>query len=301
LNCEWLFYNFDQTASNCPGTGCPWITDADALNHIKHMAEVIQELDADILVLEEVENCDVLKMLYDYVGDTSYRYYLVKGTDTATSQNVALFTRIDPSVDLKRTEERIDFPVPGSKCGYKSTGDSAVSKHFYTRFDKITGLDKPLLLIGAHLVAFPLQADRCAQREAQATVLKDLAQKEGRDKGYHLVITGDLNDYDNSFLDAAGDVPISKALQLMKSNSSDNIVMLNAVSLLPQALRWSSWYDQNSDCKITPKEETLIDHVLLSSGLSSKISSVFIGHSFYSPMCPSFYSDHWPIRVQIDL
>jgi len=271
------------------------------MKHIQQISGVIKGVNADIVVLEEVEDCNVLEMVVDNIGDDSYRYYLVKGTDTATGQNVGLITRIDPSTNLARTADRADFPVSGSKCGYSTEGDSGVSKHFYAQFD-VQNLDEPLVIIGAHLVAFPLEPSRCAQREAQATVLSKLAEAEAHSKGYHLIMLGDFNDYDNSFLDAANDVPVSKALQIMKTDTSGKTQMINVGSkITPQTARWSSWYDKNSNCKHTPDEDTLIDHILISNSLSPYLASQTIGHQFYIPQCDSYYSDHWPYWVTLTL
>src|SRR5689334_12973671 len=50
----------------------------------------------DVVTLEEVQNCDVLRMLMSTMGTpgNAYRGYIVKGTDTYTSQNVALMTKV---------------------------------------------------------------------------------------------------------------------------------------------------------------------------------------------------------------
>lgn len=63
-----------------------------------------------------------------------------------------------------------------------------------------------LMVAGLHFIAFPLMAARCSQREAQATVIQDVMIGHTGES----IILGDLNDYDNSILDTAGDVPISK-------------------------------------------------------------------------------------------
>ena len=145
--------------TNCPGTGCTWPDEAAAEVHLKKTAEVIHSLDADILTLEEVEDCFVLQHLAEEVNKLfpeahHYRPYLKRGTDTATGQNAALLTRVDPDVDLERTADRATYPIHGSECGYNGTGTYGVSKHYYTHFT-INGAR--VGLIGAHFLAFPLQ------------------------------------------------------------------------------------------------------------------------------------------------
>jgi hypothetical protein len=112
------------------------------------------------------------------------------GTDTATGQNVALLTRIDLSRPMSRSEARVQYPVPGSACGFRGqqgrkvggkAESSGVSKHFLAQF----ALSNPLChqasssscsvhtleisLIAAHLVSKPTDPRACSQREAQAT------------------------------------------------------------------------------------------------------------------------------------
>ena len=62
------------------------------------------------------------------------------------------------------------------------------------------------MVAGLHLIAFPLDAARCAQREAQAAVIQRATSAHQGE----IIILGDLNDYDHSVLDAAEDVPISR-------------------------------------------------------------------------------------------
>jgi len=47
-------------------------------------ASVIRNLNADLLALEEVEDCTVLSRLVALLPNLGYRHYLIKGTDTAT-------------------------------------------------------------------------------------------------------------------------------------------------------------------------------------------------------------------------
>jgi len=261
----------------------------------------IQQLDLDIINLVEVEDCTVLQMLQSAIGDPTYKYYLLKGTDTATGQNVGLLTRIDPTTNLQRTSNRFDYPIAGSKCGSSTKGDSAVSKHYYTRFD-IQNLDGPLIMIGTHFLAFPDDPSRCSQREAQASVLRQLAQEQAIDNGYNYIILGDLNDFDSTFLDAANDVPISQVLQILKSNEKGAITMTNVASqITPQSARWSCWWDQNGDCEHSPHEHSLIDHILVSNSMSNYVADVGVALDLFNGSCNSYESDHWPVWVQFNL
>lgn len=143
-NAEWLFLNRWEKR---------WTSFQQALEHLHLIARVIRELNYDVLNLVEVESCEVLLELINAIGDPSYRAYLLPGTDTATGQNVALLTRVDPIEDLWRTSGRAPYPVPGSTCGYDTSGDYGVSKHYFTR---IRPENFPQIFIaGLHFLAFP--------------------------------------------------------------------------------------------------------------------------------------------------
>jgi len=132
----------------------------------------------------------MLQRLADSVkqlGVPGYMPYMIKGTDTATGQNVGLLTLVDPIVSLTRTSNRQNYPVVGSGCKFTGpAADSAVSKHYSTQF-YVNGLR--LAMIGAHLVAFPVDPSRCAQREAQATVLRGLVDQVLSD-GLEVILLG---------------------------------------------------------------------------------------------------------------
>jgi len=306
FNAEWLF-DKDPTA-NCPGTGCPWSDEEEAMKHLDSIAKVIEQMNADIVNIVEVENCGVLQMVINKIGAQSgYLPYLVKGTDTATGQNVGILTRIDPQINLKRTSNRVDYPIDGSKCGSSFSGSTGVSKHYYTTFD-VEGLDKPLVLIGIHFLAFPDRTDRCVQREAQAKVISDLAASEAIEKDSYVVILGDVNDFDGTITDPAGNYPISQVLSILKNPFSDKesksaTILYNALASVSEtSSRWSCWYDKDNDCGTVPADEkTLIDHILISPDLKPMLKSTKVHHELYKPVCNSFNSDHWPISIQLSL
>lgn len=133
FNAEWLFID-EYSAFDCPGSQCPWHNITDAEIHISYVAKAIYEINPDIINICEVEGCDELNLLSNQL-DGTYKSYLKRGTDTSTGQNVGLLTRIDPQIDLYRTDEKMIFPIPGSKCGYTGPSDSTgVSKHLITEF-----------------------------------------------------------------------------------------------------------------------------------------------------------------------
>jgi len=232
------------------------------------------------------------------MGDNSYKPYLIPGKDTATDQNVGLISRIDPESALFRDEQRATVYRSESTCGSLQFPDyeSGVSKHFIARFN-VAQIGR-ISLIGAHLLAFPVDPERCVKREAQAIVLKNIAQNE-MNQGRQVIVLGDLNDYDRDVLDASNSIPTSRVSRLLKYNDQGSKIMYNVAELISQRSdRYSSWWDKNSNCRVEAGELTLIDHVLVTSQLHQLISSVRIYNIV--ELCGSLQSDHYPIKVVFD-
>jgi exonuclease III len=295
-NVEWFFL---KTYNDCPGSGCSWANLNDATIHMQNVANVVAEYNPDILNLCEVEGCYELGQLNQLLGN-KYQTYLLFGTDTATGQNVGLMTKYTPSANLQRSSETHTYPVVGSQCNYTGTGSSGVSKHYYTSYksDSMT-----IYLIGTHLLAIPTEPSRCASREAQASVLQKLIVQllNNGDPNVGIILMGDLNDYDGVTLDSNNDKPTSLVLEILKGNAGDykgKYQMDTAAELIDKSERYTDWWDPNGDCKSTPNEMSMIDHVLITPNLFGKIKNVFMPHP-YSEYCGTYNSDHFPIIVDI--
>lgn len=65
-------------------------------------------------------------------------------------------------------------------------------------------------MVAVHLLAGSSSPQRCLQREAQATVIRNFVTGLVTEPNKRFIIVGDMNDYDDSLKDAASDVPISK-------------------------------------------------------------------------------------------
>ncbi len=291
-NVEWLFIDQYQ---NCPGSGCAWSNQSMAQTHMKYVADVVNDLSPDILNLCEVEGCDELNQLISLTNN-KFRPYLIKGTDSATGQNVGMLTLIDPIENLYRTEERVSYPITGSSCGYSgSSGTEGVSKHYITRF-KIDNIY--ISMISAHLLAYPTDSTRCTEREAQAQVLQNQIFNI-YSQGDEIIVLGDFNDYDNRVLDMNNDEPISQVLDILKGIKGFYGGMYELYSVaqkINQSERYTEWYDENSNCKAESNEFSMIDHVLVTPNLYSKISGAWIYHG-YTEYCDTFNSDHYPVVV----
>jgi exonuclease III len=296
-NVEWLFIDY-CSSSKCPGTGCTWVNQSEAETHMNYVVNVVKQLNPDVINFCEIEGCDELNMLKDRL-DSSYVPYLKKGTDTSTGQNVGMLTRIDPLVSLYRTELKYNYPLPGSKCGYTgSAGSSGVSKHYITEF-KFNGYY--IAFIAAHLLAIPTDSMRCAEREAQASVLQN-AIFGYINKGYEVIMLGDFNDYDGTVLDVNNNKPTSRVLDILKGNQGDlagSYELYSVAEEIVQNERYSDWWDSDNNCKTSSqKDYSMIDHVLVSDAIRKNIADVFIYHG-YNEYCGKYDSDHYPVVVDL--
>lgn len=296
-NVEWLFIehysNFD-----CPGKQCTWKNQTHASSHLDDVAEVISDLKPDIINLCEVEGCNELNMIVDKLGNNLYKPYLKFGTDVGTGQNVGMISKITPTKSLYRTEEKIEYPLLGSNCGLvdghkKPTG---VSKHYVTEF-KINNMD--VAFIGSHLIAYPTEPNRCAQREAQAQILQDIVF-DYIGKKYEVILIGDMNDFDNEITDVNSNEPTSRTLDILKGKKGNHSNKYNLISVsnkIQKTDRYSEWWNSDNDCSTTSiKEYSMIDHILLSPNLFGYIDNAFIYHG-YQEYCDKIHSDHFPVVV----
>ena len=287
---------------DCPGSGCTWANETEANTHIQYLAKVVSELNPDIMNVCEVEGCDELNALMwnnkQTVNGTEYAPYLKQGTDTATGQNVGLMTKWSPIANLTRTEERITYPLEGSNCGYTGApGTVGVSKHYITEY---VFYGRPTLFIGLHLLAYPEDATRCAEREAQAQIIQNVvAEYVTNNKDGEVIILGDLNDFDGRVLDANRNVPTSRVLDILTGLAGlhkGEYELRSAGEKIPEVERFSDWWDENGDCVSTGNEFSMIDHVLLTPFLFEKIGNAFVYHG-YDEFCGKYDSDHYPLVI----
>jgi exonuclease III len=298
-NTEWLFIDY-YASSDCPGNGCTWKNISEAEIHLSYVSKTISDLNPDIINICEIEGCDELNMLKTSISN-EYLPYLIKGTDTSTGQNVGMLTKIDPIKNLYRSESRETYPIYGSKCGYSGTPSSTgVSKHYITEYN-INKIN--IALIGAHLLAFPTDSTRCAEREAQAVVLQNIVLGYIQNH-FEVILLGDFNDYDNEIIDSNNDLPTSQVLDILKGKdpkTNSYVYKLNSIaSEIPSQDRYTEWYDKNKDCKSSINEFSMIDHILVTDNLFNKVSNAFIYH-MYGEFCNTYNSDHYPVVIDINI
>jgi exonuclease III len=295
-NVEWLFIDYYEPA-DCPGNGCAWHTLDEAETHLNNVVNVLQDLQPDIINFCEIEGCDELNILKSYLG-SSYYPYLKKGTDSATGQNVGILTKIDPIVSLYRSEEKIAYPISGTKCGSTTaSGTSGVSKHYITEFKLNYGLK--VAMIGAHLLAIPTDPARCVQREAQAQVLQNIVSSY-IEREYEIILLGDMNDFDAETLDINSDKPSSRVLDIIKGldgQKKGTYELTNIAYRINQNERYSDWWDSDNNCNTSSqKDYSMIDHILVTPNIDKKIVDAFIYHG-YKEYCGKWNSDHYPVVV----
>ncbi|KAJ3057185.1 hypothetical protein HK097_011190 [Rhizophlyctis rosea] len=279
--------------------------------HLIRVANTISSLGhPDIVHLTEVEGCDALEALIEVLEKSFgaragvYKPYLVAGRDTATGQQVGFITKVDPVENVVRTDERVLYPIEGSSCNWSDPTEPkwryGSTKNYFARF-VVDGVG--LMLSGNHFLAFPDKRDRCEKREAQATAIAQHVSSHLRAyNNDEVIILGDLNDFDDEVLDAAGEVdhPISRALYTLRHATNPPLFNL-AHTWKDQQERYSNWFDRNRDCIDNGGDEhTLIDHVLVSQGLRSRIVESYAFHN-HTQYCGKIDSDHWPLFVKFDL
>ena len=297
-NVEWLFLDY-YASSDCPGEGCSWKNESEALIHMDYVKNVIDIIDPDIINFCEIEGCDVLNYLVQNLSTSEYNPYLLKGTDTATGQNVGMLTRIDPKDALNRSSAKMDYPIEGSNCGYTGNGTTGVSKHYISHFEMN---DMNISIISAHLIAFPTDKARCSKREAQASILQDIIYDHIQ-SGYEVIMMGDFNDFDDEVIDMNNDMPTSMVLDILKGEEGYKKGMYNLESVavnIPQYERFSDWYDSDNNCNTTSRNDfSMIDHILVTKNLFDKITDTSIYHG-YKEYCGKYNSDHYPVVVKFD-
>lgn len=298
-NVEWLFIDYYSNA-NCPGDGCTWKNQSEAEKHMSYVSKTINYLNPDIINLCEVEGCDELNLLKGQLNG-NYTPYLKKGTDSATGQNVAMLTCVDPITSLYRTEMKYNYPISGSKCGYNgSVSSTSVSKHYITEFvfNKLN-----IAFISAHLIAMPFDPTRCSQREAQASILQSVIY-DYISRNYEVVMIGDFNDYDAEVPDINNNIPMSSVINILKGLSGEyagKYILYSAAENTYKNERYTNWWDSDTNCNTSSKQDyTMIDHVLVTKTIQNHIHNVFIYHG-YDEYCGKYNSDHYPVVVDFVL
>ena len=295
-NVEWLFTDYYKQA-DCPGNNCTWKNETQAQEHLTQISKVINKLNPDIINLCEVEGCDELNEVIQQTSNT-YKSYMIKGTDTSTGQNVGMITKIDPELNLQRTDERVTYPLPFSNCVYDGPENTyGVSKNYISEF---SFNNMNVAIIGLHFLAQSDDITRCVKREAQAKVIQNIVSQY-IDKKFEVIVIGDFNDYSENPIDVNNNIPISQTLQIVQGEHSENNYKLESVATnIPKNERYTEWWDENGDCQADEDEFSMIDHILITPGLQEKFINAYIYHG-YDEYCEKLDSDHYPVILELQL
>ncbi|MFT3915473.1 MAG: endonuclease/exonuclease/phosphatase family protein [Anaeromyxobacteraceae bacterium] len=159
-----------------PGAADEVLTPGEAEAKLAAVAEGLLALDADAVLLEEVENAGVLAALAARAGYPEAR--LVEGNDPR-GIDVALLSRLP----VRRYESHRDARGPDGSLLWSR--DAVVAEL------DAGGAGPPLVLVGSHLVS--RLSDDGTRRAAQAAGLRALADAEAA-RGAAVLAGGDLND-----------------------------------------------------------------------------------------------------------
>lgn len=129
-----------------------------------------------------------------------------------------------------------------------------------------------IAMVGAHLLAYPDDPQRCTEREAQATVLREVVDDYMKD-GYEVIVLGDFNDFENNPKDVNDNTAISMVLDILKGTGTEH-ELVNVASILQKSQRYSDWWDRDENCIFEEDEVSLIDHILLSPRLADYVDQV---------------------------
>ena len=277
LNAYFLFDGKGgEGGASFPHKGDPGLAQA----HRDSIGKLIRMLDADVVMLQEAENRNVLENLArESLGDLGYEVYFVKGRDTFTGQDIGLLSQV-PVDTVGRIDARVQVGQSSKTYG--------VSKNLFAR---LTLGGRPATLIGLHFLAFPKDDSRKARREAQAAVIARFAAREA-DAGRAVAVLGDFNDFDGRLPDRAGSRPITDVLQRVKEAGGGPADDLRSVmAKVPQHERFTAHYDANDNSRVDTGELSAIDHILLSSALFRRLREV----TYVQAHHPSTPTDHFPI------
>lgn len=295
-NVEWLFLDYCKS-SDCPGQGCTWKNESQAYLHLNYVNDVINKFNPDIINLCEVEGCHELNSLINLTKNLDYQPYLIHGTDKFTGQNVGMISKIDPNKSIYRINDKESYPINESNCGNNDEKKiTNVPKNFVSEF---TINNMNIAIISAHLISKPLDPIPCSKREAQSIILQKIINKYIKNN-FEVIMIGDLNDFDNKVLDLNSNIPKSKVLDILKGQDGPlkNQYKLSSVAeKIIKEERFTNWYNSNNNCSIESRYDyAMIDHILVTDKLLSKIQNTSIYHG-YKEFCGKMNSDHYPVIV----
>ena len=261
----WNVKNFFDEKDD-PGLSDTVLTLAEVQAKMKKLGSAIRALNADVLVLQEVEKLDLLQRLNKgQLGNMGYKeVWLSEGNDLR-GIDVAMLSKFKVLQYISNAKDT--FPgVQDPNKNYGFSRDCVMAK-------LELGAGRELRLLINHLRAGGGFTD-LRRREAQAQrvrVLADMVLKG--DPLANLAVIGDLNDDANS-----------DTLKLIRDKSP---ALFATTSLLPASGRK------------TFRKSQQLDYILVAPGLKADLDQTSVTVPYDNLF--SSTSDHYPIRVKFTL
>ena len=234
----------------------------DQLRKVQRMVEVLSELEADFVGLEEVENLDCLRQLNDALPRPYPQFGLIEGNDAIRGIDVAFLSRL-PVSRVVSHREKVMPRGRGVPRGYRFSRDCLE-----------VGLETspPVTVFVNHLKAqVGNKKDSAYKRRAQAMAVAEIVgQVAGRcPEGVELVV-GDLNDE-----------PGSWSLEPLTEVLSDP---------------FAGWPEKERTTHRSRQGNSILDHILVSPDATNRLGRGQVWQNLGKGT-----SDHDPISLEIRL
>ena len=97
------------------------------------------------------------------------------------------------------------------------------------------------------------------------------------------------------------ELKIKQLEEEIKTKYEGKFKLTSVAENVKQSERYSDWYDSDNNCNTqSNKDYSMIDHVLVTSGIKNKISDVYFYHG-YSEYCGTYNSDHYPVVIDLNI
>ena len=162
------------------------------------VADAIQNIDVDVLVLTEVSDDDELDLLVDALSDIGADYPHVAVcdcTDFSTGQHVAVLSKREFIAGETRLQLSGRAAYDAEVDDPDEQLDTGISKgiRVAVEVENDNGDMEPVYIIGVHLASERGGHEKDQQRIAQASIVRRHAI-ELLNQGEHVIVLGDLND-----------------------------------------------------------------------------------------------------------
>lgn len=241
---------------------------------LKNISDVICAINAEIIILSEIENQNVLKSLKKelFLKSCNYKFLAIGNKPNKTTTNVALLSK---------------FPISNVKCH-----SIPKIKKYFTRNILETDISINGHILKVFSIHWPSKKHPESYRLATAIALKDIISKLNKNCDY--IITGDFNSNYNeaeTFFTTGHDDTNGKTGINHILNTSINLPYEPLCFFRPEfeikdsskSFHYNPWIDVSSKNRfsyIYKGSKNSLDHILLSEGLFDSLGISYIDNSF---------------------